>query len=116
MHITESHGPRVATVTSGIMQHRRIFVDGLVASGRDFPSLGGNLLVVRRAESPDLDWELVIQTQELFQVEQAPYQLLMSGPEGNFTGSAILVRSDGRSHVFRGAGDLGGFAEEDFTN
>lgn len=98
------------------MQHRRIFVDGLIASDRDFPSLGGNLLVVRRQESPNLDWELVIQTREQIHVEQAPYQLLMSGPEGNFTGSAILVRSDGRSHVFRGVGDLGGFADEDFNN
>lgn len=115
MQIPECHGARVATLTSAIMQHRRIFVDGLVASGRDFPALGGNLLVVRRPENPDLDWELVIQTQQRVTVEQAPYQLLMSGPEGHFTGSAILVRSDGRSHVFRGAGDLGGFAEEDFV-
>jgi hypothetical protein len=71
-------------------------------------------MVVRRAESPDLDWELIVRTSEHCAVEQAPYDLFLSGPEGSFSGPAILVRSDGTSHVFRGAGDLGGFAEQDF--
>jgi hypothetical protein len=72
-------------------------------------------MVVRRPESPDLDWELVLQTSEMIAVEHAPYDLFFSGPERSFSGPAILVRSDGTSHVFRGAGDLGGFAEEDFA-
>lgn len=97
------------------MEHRRFFVEGLVASGIEFPSLGGHLLVVRREESPNLDWELILQTREKIKVDQAPYNLLMSGPEGSFSGPAILVRSDDTSHVFRGAGELGGFAEEDFA-
>ena len=97
------------------MQHRRFYLEGLVASGIDFPRLGGNLLVVRREESPVLDWEVVVQTREKIAVDQAPYDLLLSGPEGTFSGPAILVRSDGTSHVFRGAGDLGGFAEDDFA-
>ena len=96
------------------MQHRRILLESIVASGIDFPRLGGNLLVVRREESPDLDWEVVVQTRDRIDVDQAPYNLLLSGPEGNFSGPAILVRSDGTSHVFRGAGDLGGFVDEDF--
>jgi hypothetical protein len=96
------------------VKHRRFFVDEVTASGHVLPPLGGNLLVVRRAESPDLDWELVVQTRQPVRVDQAPYRLEISGPEGSFRGSAILVRSDGRSHVFRGAGDLDGFAEIDF--
>lgn len=96
------------------MQHRQFFVDDLTASGIEFPALGGTLLVVRREENPNLDWELVLQTREQISVDHAPYDLLMSGPEGSFSGPAILVRSDDTSHVFRGAGDLGGFAEEDF--
>lgn len=38
----------------------------------------------------------------------------MSSPEGNFAGSALLVRSDGSAHVFRGAGELDGFTDELF--
>lgn len=97
-----------------MVQHRQFYVDDLTASGIEFPPSGGTLLVVRREESPDLDWELVLQTREQIRVEQAPYDLLMSGPEGSFSGPAILVRSDDTSHVFRGAGALGGFAEQDF--
>ncbi len=96
------------------MQHRRFFVDAVTASGQVFPPVGGNLLVVRRPESPNLDWELVVQTRETHLMQQAPYDLLMVGPGGSFSGSAILVRSDGHAHVFRGAGDLGGFAEDQF--
>ncbi len=62
-----------------------------------------------RDDNPALDWELVFQTKEQTEIEQSPYRLLMDGPEGELSGSAILVRSDGTSHVFRGAGDLAGF-------
>ncbi len=72
-------------------------------------------MVVRYAENPNLDWELIVKTTVDEVVDQAPYQLLISGPEGSFTGDAVLVRSDGRAHVFRGASDLGGFDEGDFA-
>ncbi len=97
------------------MQHRQFYVESLAASGRDLPLVGGDLMVVRYPENTSLDWELIVKTRENEALEQAPYHLLISGPEGNFTGSAILVRSDGRAHVFRGAGDLGGFDEGDFV-
>lgn len=96
------------------MQHRSYFVDQVSASGADFPAVGGKLLIVRRPESPDLDWELVVQTKQRHPVDQAPYDLRITGPDGTFNGSAILVRSDGHSHVFRGAGDLNGFTDADF--
>ncbi len=97
------------------MKHRRFFVEQLAASGRDLPLVGGDLLVVRRPESPDLDWELVAKSRGREHIDLSPYDLMISGPEGTFTGPAILVRSDGVAHVFRGAGDLGGFDEADFT-
>ncbi len=96
------------------MRHRQYYVDRLELSGRDLPLVGGDLMVVSRAEQTNLDWELIVRTRESEHVDPAPYRLLISGPEGSFTGPAILVRSDGRSHVFRGAGDLGGFDELDF--
>ncbi len=96
------------------VQHRQFYIERLTASGRDLPLVGGDLMVVRYPENPNLDWELIVKTSSGEPLEQAPYQLLISGPEGNFTGDAVLVRSDGTAHVFRGAGDLGGFDESDF--
>ena len=90
------------------MQHRRFFISELTMSGRVIDGRGGDLLVAMRDDST-LDWELVFQTNERTEIEQSPYRLLMDGPEGELSGSAILVRSDGQSHVFRGAGDLAGF-------
>jgi hypothetical protein len=97
------------------MRHRQYYIDELAASGRELPLVGGDLIVVRYPENRNLDWELVARTREEQIIDAAPYDLFLAGPEGIFTGPAILVRSDGRSHVFRGAGELGGFDEADFA-
>lgn len=91
------------------MQHRRFFITALTMSGRIIDGRGGDLLVAQRDSERVLDWELVFQTEQRTDIEQSPYRLLMDGPEGELSGPAILVRSDGKSHVFRGAGDLTGF-------
>lgn len=91
------------------MQHRRYLISELRADGSTIPSTGGDLLVACRDNSQDLDWELVHRSSEPVRLDQAPYHLEMHGVEGHFSGPAVLVRSDGRSHVFRGAGDLDGF-------
>ena len=96
------------------MQHRRYFITELTISGRVIEGRGGDLLVAKRDTSPDIDWELVFQSEAGTAIEQSPYRLLMNGPEGELSGAAVLVRSDGRSHVFRGAGELGGFTVDDF--
>ena len=91
------------------MQHYRFVIETLTASGRRIPSQGGDLMVAQRDNSDSLDWELVHRTSEIVTLVQAPYVLEMDGPEGTLSGPAVLVRSDGRSHVFRGAGPLEGF-------
>ncbi len=91
------------------MQHRRFYVTSLVVDGKPLPSTGGDLVVAKRPENPAVDWELVHQTSEDVQLEPAPCALDIATPDGAFSGPALLVRSDGRSHVFRGAGDLEGF-------
>lgn len=96
------------------MRHRQFYVEALEASGRDLPLVGGDLMVVSYPENDHVDWELVVKSVDDERLDPAPYQLTFSGPEADFIGSAILVRSDGRSHVFRGAGDLGGFEDGDF--
>ncbi len=87
------------------MTHERYRITHLQASGRSIPSVGGALLVVYR-ENSDNDWELVHQSSEHVDIERGGYDLVMDCPGGELTGPALLVRSDGRSHVFRGAGTL----------
>jgi len=98
------------------MQHRRYYITDLTLSGQILDGRGGDLIVAKRDENPEIDWELVFQTKTATTIEQAPYRLLMDGPEGELGGAAVLVRSDGTSHVFRGAGNLDGFTEDLFEN
>ncbi len=73
------------------------------------PSRGGDLIIAARDETTDIDWELIHRSSKRHVIKQEPYDLEMKGPEGSFAGPAILVRSDGLSHVFRGVGTLEGF-------
>jgi hypothetical protein len=91
------------------MRHRRYYIQSLWASGLPVPSHGGDLLVAAHEDQDDLDWELIYQSAHNHRLRPEPYDLEMVGPEGRFGGPAILVRSDGRSHVFRGVGTLDGF-------
>lgn len=96
------------------MQYRRFYITELIISQRVLPSRGGDLIVVSRENAEYLDWEIVHKTHERVTVIEQPYHLQMHSSEGRFAGDAILVRSDGISHVFRGAGDLVGFSSEMF--
>lgn len=91
------------------MRHYRYYIEDLELSGRTLDGVGGDLIVAEFEGRADLDWELVFRSQVSEEVESAPFDLVMSGPEGELSGPAILVRSDGISHVFRGAGELKGF-------
>ncbi len=99
------------------MQHRSFYVESLHLTGRPVPTQGGDLVVVKRPES-ELDWELILRSPERYQIDKSPYDLEIVCPDGEFSGPAILVRSDGLSHVFRGVGDLEGFHDGffDFTD
>ncbi|MDH3680774.1 MAG: hypothetical protein OEV40_12580 [Acidimicrobiia bacterium] len=91
------------------MRHRRYFIQSLRTSGLPVPERGGDLIVAATDENDDLDWELIYSSSENWRLAKEPYDLEMTGPECQFAGPAILVRSDGRSHVFRGVGTLDGF-------
>lgn len=91
------------------MRHRRYYIKSLWTSGLSVPEVGGDLIVASSKENVDIDWELIYRSSETWRLKQEPYDLEMVGPEGRFGGPAILVRSDGRSHVFRGVGTLDGF-------
>lgn len=91
------------------MRHQRFYITDLTTSGRVVPSRGGDLIIAARDETTDIDWELIHRSSKRHVIKQEPYDLEMKGPEGSFAGPAILVRSDGLSHVFRGVGTLEGF-------
>jgi hypothetical protein len=91
------------------MRHRRYYIESLWTSGLSVPSRGGDLIVAAHDQTEDIDWELIHRSSKEWPLRNEPYDLDMTGPEGSFAGPAILVRSDGRSHVFRGVGTLEGF-------
>lgn len=98
-----------------MVRHRRYYIESLRTSGRLVPSLGGDLVVAAKEQTGDIDWELIHRSSRRHLLKQEPYDLEMEGPAGRFCGPAILVRSDGRSHVFRGVGRLDGFDPRDLT-
>lgn len=107
--------PAAKAWNTGRVRHRRYYIQTLTTSGRVVPSTGGDLVVAAKDQTGDLDWELIHRSSERHPIKQEPYDLVMSGPEGTFSGPAILVRSDGRSHVFRGVGVLEGFDPSQFV-
>jgi hypothetical protein len=97
------------------VKHRRYYIESLWTSGRSVPSTGGDLVVAAKDQTDDIDWELVHRSSEDWPLRKEPYDLDMIGPEGRFSGPAILVRSDGRAHVFRGVGTLDGVSPDDLS-
>jgi hypothetical protein len=98
------------------MEHTSYVIAELELDGEEFDMIVGDLVVVRHPDGP-LDWELISRTEHRAPVAQSPYKLSMQTAEGRqLRGPAFLVRSDGLSHVWRGAGPLGGFDPGDFRD
>lgn len=97
------------------MRHARFTLAQLHVDDAELPLMTADLLVVRREESDDLDWEVVSTTLPVTALPQAPCRLVMSVLEDGrlLRGPALVVRSDERRHVFRGAGDLEGLRTTD---
>lgn len=65
-----------------------------------------DLLVVERADG-STDWECVVVTDEQAPLELQPVRVRLAGHDDRVQhGDAIVVRSDGESHVLRGVGPL----------
>jgi len=55
------------------------------------------------------DWEATVQTAASQQLRPGTYELRVDTPDGHtLSGMAVLRFTDGRRHLFRGDGDLGG--------
>jgi hypothetical protein len=97
------------------VRHKRFPIDTLVVAGRTVSLRYCDLLVAANDESDELDWECLASSNDEVQLAQAPYALELRSGHRDFTGDAILVRSDGLAHVFRGIGPLTGLAESELT-
>jgi hypothetical protein len=105
------------------VRHTRIRFEHLQLNGVPVDVRYGDLLVAQDecAELPD--WEVIVFTNGTLDLDMAPYDVHMEvvdpadeaargEPDGSrqLWGSGLLVRSDGRAHVFRGGGPLQGFS------
>ena len=89
------------------MNHEQFTVTSLTVNGRDLPLRYGHLVVVQNSNAADEDWECVAASSDDVELALAPYALDVTTTEGTaLRGDAVVVRSDGRSHVFRGVGSL----------
>jgi non-ribosomal peptide synthetase component F len=97
------------------VRHARFTLAQVHVDGLELPLLQADLLVVRREESTDLDWELVTTTLPVPALHQRPCRLTMAVLDDGrlLEGDALVVRSDDRRHVFRGAGGLAGLHPSD---
>jgi len=77
--------------------------------------MSADLLVVRRDEMDDLDWECIALTLPSEPLPLSPVHLVMDDllTGRQFHGDALVVRSDEQRHVFRGGGMLGGIVASD---
>jgi hypothetical protein len=109
------------------VRHKRIRFEHLQLNGVPVDVRYGDLLVAQDecAELPD--WEVIVLTTETLELDMAPYDVHMEMVDPaeptdpaepadvrQLWGAGLLVRSDGRAHVFRGGGPLHGFSADEF--
>lgn len=96
------------------MLHARFIIERLAVDGTDLPLRHGGLVVAARAESPQLDWEVVSRTLGPAALARGRHHLSMRCLDGDpesrriLEGPAFLVRRVGDTLVFRGTGTLEG--------
>jgi len=93
------------------VRHKRFPIDALAVAGRSVSLRYCDLLVAISDGSDDVDWECLAASNDEVQLAQSPYALELRSGHRDFAGQAILVRSDGLAHVFRGIGPLQGMVE-----
>jgi len=97
------------------VRHKRIRFRHLALNGVRIELRYGDLLVADHEAAQELDWEVVVATFETIELDFSAYDVHMETADARqLWGSGLLVRSDGRSHVFRGDGALDGFSTDDF--
>ncbi len=94
------------------MAHRKLTIAYLWVDDVELRLKFATVLGVRKVGTEHLDWECVAYPlfDDLDPLESGVYQLRATTLDGpTVAGPAMLVRSTGASHVWRGAGSLDGF-------
>lgn len=105
--------------------HASLVVERLAVGGRDLVLDHATVMVVARAESAELDWEVIAHTRQAEPVARGTHELRLrcvtaelvthDGTDDvrlvahDLSGTAFLVRTVQRTLVFRGSGTLAGF-------
>jgi hypothetical protein len=95
----------------GPVRHKRFPIDHLVVDGRDVSVRYCDLLIASHEQTTGTDWECLAASYDEVQLIEGIYALALQSGTRSFDGDAVLVRSDGLAHVFRGIGPLAGLAD-----
>ena len=92
------------------MRHKRFRFGHMRLNGIPVNVRYGDLLVAQNDCNEQLDWEVVVKTTDRLTLEPSAYDVHVETSEDRqLWGAGVLVRTDGRAHVFRGGGTLDGF-------
>jgi len=97
------------------VRHKRFPIDHIAVAGRDISVRYCDLLIASHEQSTDTDWECLAASNDEVQLTQGTYALTLQSGSRSFDGEAILVRSDGLAHVFRGVGPLTGVVDAELS-
>jgi hypothetical protein len=96
------------------MESKRFDIATIEVNGADVRIKYADLLVVRKDNTAELDWELVVVPFDGAPLESGAHHVEVVTLEGrSIGGDAIHVRSIDGTHVLRGAGPLAGLADDD---
>lgn len=97
-----------------MLRHKRIRFEHLQINGVPVEVRYGDLLIAKDDCAQLLDWEVVVSTRDRLELQMSAYDVHMeTGDARQLWGPGLLVRSDGRAHVFRGGGALDGFSSDE---
>lgn len=100
----------------GCMRHKKFRFSHLRLNGVPVAVHYGDLLVAQDPAAAVVDWEIVVTTLDDLHLDPASYDVHVETTDARqLWGPGLLVRSDGRAHVFRGGGALAGFSSEEFS-
>ena len=74
------------------------------------------MVAARPVGAATIDWEIVVASKGVLDVEQGVYDIdARTTRDRLLRGVGLLVRSDGRAHVFRGASEMDGLTDDDLV-
>jgi hypothetical protein len=89
------------------LNHQQFTVGSLALDGHDVPLVYAHVVVVHHSNTADEDWECIAASRATLDLELAPCAVEVTTLDGSaLRGDAVVVRSDGHSHVLRGVGAL----------